>query len=143
MSNHSKLTHRRRLTSSSGFTLIELVLVLTIIAILAGAGINMIVGNIDRAKETRVISDINTLKVQLQGYEGSNYRPPTGEQGLKALWEKPTIDPIPENWSKSLEEELKDPWGNPYQYKNPAERSGKAYDIFSSGKDGIPGNEGI
>jgi len=97
----------------------------------------MLTGNIDIAKETRVEGDIQAIKTQIMVYASRNYRPPTTEQGLRALVEMPDQDPLPERWSQLMEEVPLDPWGREYQYRNPAERSGKEYDIFTFGKDGV------
>lgn len=125
----------------SAFTLIEIVIVLTIISILAAGSIYMLKGNVDVAKETRVDGDLQNLMTQLQLYEARNMRPPTTEQGLKALVEKPTTEPLPEKWTALLEEVPKDPWGQEYKYRYPAQKSKKAYDVYSVGKDGVEGNE--
>ena len=129
-------THLKR---QAGFTLVELVIVLTIIGILAGSGIYMLVGWLDEAKYERVRSDINTIDLAIKGYERGNYsKPPTQEQGLNALVERPTSDPQPERWRAYLEDAkaLLDPWGNPYQYRYPATKSKKKYDIWSNGENG-------
>jgi general secretion pathway protein G len=127
--------------ASRAFTLIEIVIVLTIISILAAGSIYMIKGNVDVAKETRVESDIQNISTQLQLYEARNMRPPTTEQGLKALVEKTTIEPVPEKFTQLLEEVPKDPWGAEYKYRYPAQKSKKQYDIYSMGKDGQDGTE--
>ena len=127
--------------NAQGFTLIELVLVLTIIAILAGSGIYLLSGNVDTAKETRVQGDINAIATQLQLYEARNSRMPTTEQGIEALVNKPTKEPLPDRWTALLEELPKDPWGQPYKYRYPAQKSKKPYDLYTTGKDGIDGNE--
>ncbi len=138
-------THRLhlhpRLINTRAFTLIELVLVLTIIMILSGSAIYMLSGNVDTAKETKVQGDINVIATQLQLYEARNSRMPTTEQGIEALVTKPTKEPIPERWAALLEEEPKDPWGQSYKYRYPAQKSKKPYDLFTAGKDGIEGNE--
>ena len=124
-----------------GFTLIEIVIVLTIISILAAGSIYMLKGNVDVAKETRVDGDLQNISTQLQLYEARNMRLPTTEQGLKALVEEPTTDPKPEKWTALLEEVPKDPWGAPYRYRYPAQKSKKPYDVYSMGKDGMDGTE--
>jgi general secretion pathway protein G len=124
-----------------GFTLIEIVIVLTIISVLAAGSIYLLKGNVDVAKETRVEGDIANIGTQLQLYSARNLRYPTTEQGLKALVEKPTSEPLPERWTPLLEEEPKDPWGQPYQYRYPAQKSKKDYDLWSVGKDGQDGTE--
>lgn len=109
-------THTHRTLSRAGFTLIEIVIVLTIISILAAGSIYMLKGNVDVAKETRVESDIQNIMTQLQLYEARNMRSPTTEQGLKALVEKPSTEPLPEKWTQLLEAVPKDPWGQEYKY---------------------------
>lgn len=136
-----RLPHHPRLVNPQGFTLIELVLVLTIIAILAGSGIYLLSGNVDTAKETRVQGDINAIATQLQLYEARNSRMPTTEQGIEALVTKPTKEPLPERWTALLEELPMDPWGQPYKYRYPAQKSKKPYDLYTVGKDGVEGNE--
>ncbi len=126
---------------SAAFTLIELVLVLTIIAILAGSGIYLLSGNVDTAKEIRVDSDLKALTNALLSYQIKSSRLPTNEQGLEALLTKPTKEPIPDNYRPTLDEQMKDPWGQPYKYRYPAQKSKKEFDVWSVGKDGKDGNE--
>ncbi|MDZ4289206.1 MAG: type II secretion system major pseudopilin GspG [Prosthecobacter sp.] len=127
--------------AAQAFTLIEIVIVLTIISILAAGSIYMLKGNVDVAKETRVDSDLQNISTQLLLYEARNMRLPTTEQGLKALVEKPTTEPIPEKFTQLLEDVPKDPWGMEYKYRYPAQKSKKPYDIYTMGKDGVEGNE--
>ena len=117
--------------------LIEIVLVITIISILGAALIYGIKGNVDVAKETRVEADIKAIVTQLKVYEARNLQPPTTEQGIKALVEQPTVEPLPERWSQLLEEVPKDPWKHEFQYQYPAKRSKADYDVFSLGADGV------
>ncbi len=133
-----KLRHHPR---AAGFTLIEIVIVLTIISILAAGSIYMLKGNVDVAKETRVDGDLQNIMTQLQLYEARNMRAPTTEQGIKALVEKPTTEPLPEKWTALLEAVPKDPWGQEYKYRFPAQKSKKPYDVWSVGKDGADGTE--
>lgn len=133
-------SRRRR----SAFTLVELVIVITIIAILSGSGIYLIIGFIDDAKQQRVGSDLQALDLALKAYERNNYfKPPTQEQGLQALVERPSGEPQPERWRAYLEEPMKDPWGNEYQYRIPAVKSGKKYDLFSLGEDGVESDDDV
>lgn len=126
---------------TAAFTLIEIVITMTIIAILAGGTIYMLKGLPEAAKESRVQSDIGTIGVALQVYESRALRMPTTEQGLRALVEKPTIEPIPDNYKTGLLEDLpKDPWGMEYKYRLPAQKSKKAYDIWSVGANGVDDN---
>lgn len=130
-----------RSAARRGFTLIEIVIVLTIISILASGAIFMLKGNVDVAKETRVEGDVSAIATQLQLYEARNMRPPTTEQGIKALVERPSSEPVPERWTQLLEEVPKDPWGQEYKYRYPATKSKKPYDIYSVGKDGQEGTD--
>ncbi|HQW30460.1 MAG: type II secretion system major pseudopilin GspG [Verrucomicrobiales bacterium] len=133
--------HSRR---SSGFTLVELVIVITIIAVLSGSGIYLIIGFIDDAKYQRVDSDLKALDLALKSYERNNYfKPPSQEQGLQALVERPSGEPQPERWRAYLEEPMKDPWGADYQYLIPPQKSTKKYDIFSLGEDGVESDDDI
>ncbi|MCB1235786.1 MAG: type II secretion system major pseudopilin GspG [Verrucomicrobiae bacterium] len=136
----------RRYPSRRAFTLVELVIVLTIIGILAGSGIYMLVGWLDEAKLERVRGDLNTIDLAIKGYERGNYsKPPTQDQGLQALVEKPTGDPQPERWRAYLEDAkaLLDPWGNQYQYRYPAQKSKRKYDVWSLGEDGVESDDDI
>ncbi len=128
---------------AAAFTLVEIVLVITIIAVLGAAAIYKIKGTVDVAKETTVESDIKTVVTQLGLYESRNIEPPTTEQGLKALVEMPTIEPVPDRWTQLLDEVPKDPWKRELQYFYPAKRSTKKYDIFSLGKDGVESADDI
>lgn len=126
---------------AAAFTLIEIVITLTIIAILASGSIYLLKGQIDSAKDTRVDSDLQAIGLALQSYESRALRMPTTEQGLKALVEKPTIEPIPENYRAFMEDMPKDPWGQEYKYRFPAQKSKKPYDVWSMGADGQDGTE--
>ena len=134
---------RRVWQTDAAFTLIEIVLVITIIAVLGAALIYGIKGNVDVAKETRVESDIKSIVTQLKVYEARNLQPPTTEQGLKALVEMPTIEPVPERWTQLLEEMPKDAWKRDFHYQYPAKRSKADYDVYSLGKDGVESADDI
>jgi len=128
----------------SGFTLVELVVVLTIIAVLAVSGIFLVVGFIDDAKYQRVDSDLKALDLALKSFERNNYfKPPTQDQGLAALVTRPTSEPQPERWRAYLEEPMRDPWGIEYQYRVPAQKSSKKYDIYSFGEDGVESDDDV
>ncbi len=134
----------RRPRGLTGYTLVEIMLVLSIITVLLGAGIYYLVGNVDAAKITRAQGDINAITVQLRSYESSNLKFPTTEQGLQALVTRPTTPPEPRHWIQLLRPEaLLDPWGNPYQYRFPGEKNAKGFDLWSWGPDGPNAREGL
>src|SRR5436190_2662569 len=127
----------------AAFTLVESVLVITIIAVLGAAAIYKIKGTVDVAKETRIESDIKNVITQIKTYEARNLQPPTTEQGLKALVEMPTVEPVPGKWTQLLEEVPKDPWNHELRYVYPAKRSTQDYDVYSLGKDGVESADDI
>ena len=124
----------------TGFTLIELMVVLVIIGVLAA----LIVPNVlDRADDARVMAaktDVGNLVQALKLYKLDNQRLPTTEQGLQALVAKPTNGPIPGNWKPYLDKLPNDPWGRPYQYLSPGVKG--ETDVLSLGADGQAGGDG-
>ncbi len=127
---------------STGFTLIELMVVLVILGVLAALVVPKVM---DRPDEARVIAakqDIAALVQALKLYRLDNMRYPTTEQGLQALVAKPSLQPVPNNWKSGgyLDKLPNDPWGSPYQYLQPG-RQGDL-DVYSLGADGQPGGEG-
>jgi general secretion pathway protein G len=123
-----------------GFTLIEMMVVVVIIAVLAAMIAPAVLSRVEEARETTARADISTIMQALKLYRLDNQRYPTAEQGLQALVERPTTDPAPPNWKPYLEKLPNDPWGNPYQYLNPGVKG--EVDVMSYGADGKPGGEG-
>lgn len=118
----------------AGYTLVEIMLVLSIIVVLMSAGIYYLMGNLDVAKNTRVKSDIEALSTQLKVYQMQNLDFPTTAQGLRALVDPPTAPPKPRNWIKLLKAEaLIDPWGSEYQYLKPGKHNPDGFDLWSLG----------
>ena len=131
---------KKSLRAASGFTLIELVLVLTIIMILIGGAAVVLnrSGFIGAAQETKVSSDIQSISSALNAYASRYGRLPTTEQGLQALVEKTTIAPIPDGkFDRFMDEVPLDPWKQPYKYRRPPQKSKKEFDLYSIGADGV------
>jgi general secretion pathway protein G len=122
---------------SGGFTLLEIMLVVMIIALLAGSAIYMMGGNLEIANNVRIKGDIQSLGTALMVYRSSNGFLPTTEQGLKALVTKPESSPKPRNWAKSADSVPIDPYGMEYNYVQPGIHNPDSYDLFSAGKDRI------
>ncbi len=132
---------RRLIRPHSGFSLLEMVIVLGIIAVIIGGAITVMGRVGDGAKRTRVSGDFNSIGAALRMYQTNNGRFPTTQQGLKALVEKPTGDPRPKRWVKLLDEVPLDPWQNSYGYKFPGSEDPSMFEIISKGADGIEGTE--
>lgn len=129
---------RRRL--GSGFTLIELMVVLVIIGVLAALIVPNVLDRAEDARATAAKTDVNNLMQALKLYKLDNQRYPTAEQGLQALLVKPSTSPTPPNWKSYVDKLPNDPWGRPYQYLNPGIHG--EIDVMSFGADGQPGGEG-
>ncbi|RYF58852.1 MAG: type II secretion system protein GspG, partial [Comamonadaceae bacterium] len=108
-----------RFRRARGFTLIELMVVLVIIGVLGALIVPSMIGRADDARVTAARTDVNNLMNALKMYRLDNQRYPTGEQGLRALVERPTAAPAAPNWKPYVDKLPNDPWGRPYQYMNP------------------------
>ena len=126
-----------------GFTLIEIMVVVVILAILASVIAPRIMDNPDKARVSKAKHDINALESALDVYRLDNFVYPTTDQGLESLVTQPNITPEPPNWKQGgyVKRLQKDPWGNEYMYLNPGQNG--EIDIYSLGADGAPGGEGI
>jgi general secretion pathway protein G len=135
----ARVAARRR-----GMTLIEILVVVTILGILAALIVPRVVGRTDDARVAAARQDIAQLMQALKLYRLDNGRYPTATQGLHSLVERPASEPVPSNWkaggyldSPTLH---KDPWGGEYLYLNPGIHG--EIDVLSYGRDGQPGGEG-
>ena len=135
-----------RLSDQRGFTLIEIMIVITILGILAVVITPMLMDLPQKARISKAKQDIAALSLSLNRYSLDNGSYPTTDQGLQALIEKPQSDPAPMNYNENgyLEKKQlpKDPWGRDYIYKSPAD-NGDPFEITSLGPDGKEGGKGV
>lgn len=134
---------RQQLRTRRGFTLIEILVVIVVIAILATLVAPNIFKNVGEAKTTTAKAQIDNLSSALDAYRLDNGTYPTTQQGLDALTSMPTIDP-PANWKQPYLRKAvpMDPWGRPYIYMFPGEQNTMGFDLMSFGADGKLGGEG-
>ena len=138
--NYSRLqlVKSGKLKSASGFTLLEIIVVITIIAILAAYIAPKVAGRADDARIAKAKSDIRVLESSMELYKLDNFNYPSNEQGLGALVSKPTDQEL-KHWRKGgyIKKLNKDPWGNPYLYQIPGANG--EFDIYSLGADSTVG----
>lgn len=134
---------RDTIRSQRGFTFIEIMVVVAILAILAALVVPRIMGRTDDAKRTAAKVQIRNIEGALQLYKLDNGVYPSTEQGLKALVEKPTVGVVPKKWKLGgyIQKLPEDPWGNSYKYLSPSPKGD--YEITCLGTDGEVGGEGV
>jgi general secretion pathway protein G len=123
-----------------GFSLVELLLVLVILAVLAGIVVPKFTGRSEQAKVTAAQTDIGRLEVAFDAFEIDNGRYPTADEGVEALIERPSDS---DTWrGPYLKRGMpRDPWGNEYVYEYPGRWNENGYDLYSLGPDGQDGTE--
>ena len=130
-----------------GFTLIEIILVVVIIAILGAMIVPNIAGRSEQARKTAARTDIDSnLSTALDLYKMDAGQYPTTEQGLSALITEPTAPPVPSQWNGPYLKKKKipkDPWGHDYVYTSPGTHNTESYDLSSLGPEGIEDNNDI
>ncbi len=133
------MSNRKR--RQAGVTLIEMMVVVTIIALFAALVLPRMMGQADKARKTAARAQINAYTTALGAYKLDTGVFPTTEQGLQALRAKPENV---ENWQGPyLQKDVEnDPWGHPYVYHYPGEH-GDEPDLISYGADGQPGGDGM
>ncbi len=123
----------------AGFTLIELMVVVIIIAGLAGMVLPRVIPASDDAKAKIALGSLAGVEVGLDLFRLHNDRYPTSEEGLGALQKRPSQAP---NWNGPyLKKSPKDPWGRAFKYRYPGTRNPTGFDIWSAGVDGQDGTE--
>ena len=131
--HHPSINFRR----NSGFTLLEMVIVLGIIDVLLGGSIALIGKVKDGAKLQRVDADFNSIGSALMTYKINAGGYPTTQQGLQALVTKPTSTPVPRRWTALSKSVPLDPWQKAYHYKFPGKKDATEFELISSGPDGL------
>ena len=126
-------------TRQSGFTLIELMVVVVILGILAAVVVPRVMDRPEQARIAAAKNNIRALQSALDMYKLDNFRYPSSDQGLRALVEEPRTEPRPGNWNRYLDNVPRDPWGNEYLYLQPGKNGD--IDIYSSGPNGRRGDE--
>src|ERR1700722_19291814 len=138
--------HRRerRTGSRQGFTLIELIVVIAIIATLAAVVAPAVFRNVGDAKTSAAKSQIEVFALALNAYRLDNDVFPTTDQGLVALRTLPATGDLPRNWRGPYLSKVVplDPWGRPYVYVSPGTVNLESYDLYTLGRDGKPGGDG-
>ena len=127
----------------TGFSLIEIMVVVVILGILAALVVPQVMSRPEQAKVTVAKGDIKAVAAALDMYKLDNFAYPSTQQGLEALVNKPSGNPQPKNWNRDgyLKRLPKDPWGNEYQYLSPGTRG--QFDLYSFGADGKPGGSDL
>ncbi|MBI5179343.1 MAG: type II secretion system major pseudopilin GspG [Nitrospinae bacterium] len=125
-----------------GFTLIEIMVVVVILALLAGIIIPKIVSRPEEARRAKAAIQIKEMEAALSLFKIDNGFYPSTEQGLEALVTKPASGEIPKHWKEDgyLKKAPKDPWDREYVYLSPGEHGD--FDLISYGPDGEEGGEG-
>ena len=136
MQNLSIIRRRRQ----SGFTLVEMLLVLVILAVLAAIVVPKFAGRSQQAKVTAAGQQISSLQLALESFEVDNGGYPTGGNGLNALLDPPSGAT---NWKGPYLPKAvpPDPWGNAYVYTYPGKNNPRGYDLMSMGPDGRQGGD--
>ena len=119
----------------SAFTLLEIMLVISIIVVLLGVAISKLGNQVGFAKSVAIRADVQAIGTQLKLYESMNGFLPTTEQGLGALVTQPSSEPRPQRWYQLFKEIPKDPYGNNYIYLSPGRKNPTGYDLYSAGPD--------
>jgi len=130
-----------KVSTNRGFTLLEIIVVVAIIAILAAYIAPKVAGRVDDARISKAKSDIRVLESSLELYKLDNFSYPSTEQGLDALVNRPSGENT-KNWREGgyIKKLNKDPWGNNYIYQYPG--SNGEFDVYSLGSDAAVGGTG-
>src|ERR1051325_124420 len=126
---------RRPCPACEGFTLIEILVVIVVVAVLASMVAPNVFKHVGEAKNVTARSQIEMLGAALDAHRLDNGRYPTTAEGLAALWQAPTQDPQESNWKGPYlrKESAAGPLGRPYAYTFPGQHNPAGYDLISYG----------
>jgi len=130
----------RRQSLRSGFTLLELMVVLLILALIASIAAPQVTKHLRKAKVETAKIQIDALGAAVDSFHVDNGRFPTNEEALKALIERPAGLPSWDGPYIKKKDSLIDPWGEPYKYRVPGKNG--EYDVYTFGSDKKEGGEG-
>jgi len=135
VTNTKWIYRRQHGRNISGFTLIELMLVMVILATMAAIVLPKFTGRAKQAKITAAKTQIAQFEVALDAFEIDVGRYPTTTEGLRALVEKPATDS--DGWLQPYikRDVPQDPWESEYVYKYPGQYNQDGYDLYSMGPD--------
>ena len=130
-----KVSHKQ-----TGFTLIEVMVVVVILGILAAVIVPNVIGKDEQARRTLAQTSLSNVANALEMYRLDNHKYPTTQEGLEALVTKPASAKVfpAGGYLKSIPN---DPWDNPIQYVSPG-ANGKPFELYSFATDGQEGGEG-
>lgn len=129
--------------ADSGWTFVESIIVIAIVIILTGTVAFSAARYVGRARAASTRAQMAALSIALHAYSMDCDRYPSEGQGLHALWEQPSLAPVPDGWDGPYVERpvVLDGWSNPFDYRTPGP-GGLAFEIVSYGADGFPGGSG-
>lgn len=133
-------TDRPRASNRRAFTVLEIIIVIGLLALLAGVLINNLRGTSEGGRVGTVKLYFNTADGALAAYQLNVGQFPSSEQGLMALRQAPAGLPSGVWRGPYLKNDPLDPWGNPYRYRYPGTQNVGAYDIWSVGPNGVDEN---
>jgi general secretion pathway protein G len=137
------IRRKTNISREAGFSLVELMVVVFIMGLLATLIILNVAPVGEQSRISKARADIASLESALEQYNLDMYTYPSQQQGLEALRTPPQgVDTTLYRPGGYIRRIQNDPWGNPYQYVVPGQRSGGRYDVFSFGADGQLGGEG-
>lgn len=135
------IKQKQKRSKQSGFTLLEVMVVVVILGVLASFVVPNLLGNKEKADQQKVVTDVVAIENALDMYKLNSSVFPTTDQGLDSLVSEPSERPRNYPDGGYIRRLPQDPWGREYQYLNPGDHG--MFDIFSLGADGQEGGEGV